>query len=372
MGIIVGFGNIGGTSAKDLQLTFGTKISEQEELSSPYLPAEWYTQSGIQLTWPHAGTDWVHILKEVQECYARIATEIAKRELLLIVTPEPDKVRKQLKGTINIDNVRFAECDTNDTWARDHGFITLLDGKAPRLLDFTFNGWGLKFPSDLDNQINRCIINSKTLNGRYVNCLDFVLEGGSIDSDGVGTVLTTSQCLLSPNRNDHMNKIEIEEYLRSVLHLQRVLWIDHGYLNGDDTDSHIDTLARFCSPTSIAYVKCDDKDDEHYDELKAMEEQLKGFRTLDGDPYTLYPLPFPYKIQNDFERLPATYANFLIMNEAVLYPTYNQPETDKQAGEVLKTAFPNREIIPLDCLPLITQHGSLHCITMQFPEGVIR
>lgn len=371
MGIIVGLPRSGG-SEKDLQLNFGKIITEQVEVRAPHLPAEWHQQSGIQLTWPHAGTDWAYMLNEVQECFLNIAQEIAKREILLIVTPEPEAVRGQIEATVNMDNVRFLKCETNDTWARDHGAITMIDEGNPSLLDFAFNGWGLKYASGLDNQITRRALEAGALKGVYVNHLDFVLEGGSIESDGMGTLLTTSECLLSPNRNKRLNQVEIEEYLKSTFHLQRILWLDHGYLAGDDTDSHIDTLARFCSPNTIAYVKCDNSEDEHYKSLHDMEEQLKTFRTLAGEPYRLMALPMVNKIEEDGERLPATYANFLIMNEVILYPTYDQPENDHKAREVLQQAFPKHEIIGIDCRALIKQHGSLHCVTMQYPLGVIK
>ena len=335
------------------------------------LPAEWAPQSGIQLTWPHAGTDWAHMLTEVQACFATIAREIAQRELLLIVTPEPEEVKKQISATVNMQNVRFMECETNDTWARDHGAITMLDAEGASLLDFMFNGWGLKFASDKDNLITRQAVESGFLNGRYVNRLGFVLEGGSIESDGLGTLLTTSECLLSPNRNGQMGRDEIEEYLCSLFHLKQVLWLDHGYLAGDDTDSHVDKLARLCSPDTIAYVQCNDTQDEHYEALHQMEEQLKTFRTLDGTPYRLLALPMADKIEEEGERLPATYANFLIMNDAVLYPIYRQPENDQRAKEVLQAAFPHHEIVGVDCCALIKQHGSLHCVTMQYPVGII-
>lgn len=335
------------------------------------LPAEWAPQSGIQLTWPHAGTDWAHMLTEVQACFAAIAREIAQRELLLIVTPEPEEVKKQISATVNMQNVRFMECETNDTWARDHGAITMLDAEGASLLDFMFNGWGLKFASDKDNLITRQAVESGFLNGRYVNRLGFVLEGGSIESDGLGTLLTTSECLLSPNRNGQMGRDEIEEYLCSLFHLKQVLWLDHGYLAGDDTDSHVDTLARLCSPDTIAYVQCNDTQDEHYEALHQMEEQLKTFRTLNGNPYRLLALPMADKIEEEGERLPATYANFLIMNDAVLYPIYRQPENDQRAKEVLQAAFPHHEIVGVDCCALIKQHGSLHCVTMQYPVGII-
>ena len=338
-----------------------------------YLPAEWAPQSGVQLTWPHAHTDWAYMLEEVQECFTRIAIEIAQRELLLIVTPEPDAVRRQIAGKVRMENVRFALCDTNDTWARDHGAITLLDeaGQA-QLLDFTFNGWGLKFASDKDNQITRRLVKDGHLQGAYTNRLGFVLEGGSIESDGRGTLLTTSECLLSPNRNGEMSREEIEAYLRDVFRVRQVLWLEYGYLAGDDTDSHVDTLARLCPDDTIAYVRCTDPQDEHYPALHRMEEQLKTFRTPDGKPYRLLPLPWPDAIVEDGERLPATYANFLVMNGAVLYPTYAQPENDAQARDVLAQAFPDREIVGIDCRPLIRQHGSLHCVTMQYPAGIIR
>lgn len=335
------------------------------------LPAEWALQSGVQLTWPHAHTDWNYMLDEVQACFVNIAREIAQRERLLIATPEPEEVRKQLAGLVNMENVCLIECDTNDTWARDHGAISTLGADGVYLLDFKFNGWGLKFAADKDNLITRRLVEADALHGQYVNCLSFVLEGGSIESDGMGTLLTTTECLSSPNRNGSMTHQDIENYLRKRFHLKQVLWLDYGYLAGDDTDSHIDTLARLCSPDTIAYVQCKDSSDEHYAALKQMEEQLATFRTLSGQPYRLLPLPMADAVVVDGERLPATYANFLIMNDAVLYPTYNQPANDQRAKEVLLEAFPDREIVGIDCRALIKQHGSLHCVTMQYPQGVI-
>ena len=369
MGYFVGL-PLGGAAEKDCQVRFGKNMTFQVETRAPHLPAEWALQSGIQLTWPHAGTDWTYMLDEVQECFVAIAHEIAARETLLIVTPEPDEVKKQILGRVNMENVRFLKCETNDTWARDHGAITMIDTEGPSLLDFTFNGWGLKFASDKDNQITRRAVETGILKGRYVNRLGFVLEGGSIESDGMGTLLTTSECLLSPNRNGQLNKVEIEEYLRSAFHLERVLWLDYGYLAGDDTDSHIDTLVRLCSPDTIAYVQCTDESDEHFEELQAMEQELLAFKQADGRPYRLIALPMADPVVWEGERLPATYANFLIINGAVLLPYYNSPK-DELAKDALQQVFPDREIIGINCLPLIKQHGSLHCVTMQYPEGVI-
>jgi agmatine/peptidylarginine deiminase len=311
------------------------------------------------------------MLTEVKECFTCIAREIAKRERLLIVTPEPEEVERELLHKININNVCFLPCSTNDTWSRDHGAITIWEDNSPVLLDFAFNGWGLKFAFDKDNRITRKAMEAGALKGKYESHLEFVLEGGSIESNGEGTLLTSSKCLLSPHRNGEMNRKEIEEYLFATFQLKQMLWLDYGYLAGDDTDSHIDTLVRFSSPNTLVYVKCSDSEDEHYEALLKMEEQLKSFRLPNGKPFQLLPLPMANKIIEAGERLPATYANFLIMNNAVLYPVYYQPDNDTQAGEVLQTAFPNHKIIGIDCRTLIKQHGSLHCVTMQYPAGVL-
>ena len=318
------------------------------------LPAEWEPQSGVQLTWPHDKTDWAPMLNEVLETYEEMAREIRKREPLLIVGPP-----------------------TNDTWARDHGFITLLPSLTsslpPRLLDFCFNGWGEKFPAELDNAINKRLYDDGTLKGEYEDHLDFVLEGGSIESDGQGTIFTTSCCLLAPHRNQPLSKEQIENRLKEYLYAERVVWIDHGSLTGDDTDGHIDTLVRICPDDTLLYIGTDDTADEHFDELRLMEEQLRTFRTLDGRPYRLMKLPLPRPIfDEDGERLPATYANFLVVNGAVLCPTYGQPDLDQQALGIIGEAFPDRDIVGIDCRSLIKQHGSLHCCTMQFPIGVLQ
>ena len=336
-----------------------------------FLPAEWQPQSYIQLTWPHAETDWNYMLEEVEACFANIAREIVCRQPLLVVAPQYPKA---LQGMEAKHGIYFVKCPTNDTWARDHAFITLQqDSASPLLLDFCFNGWGMKFAACKDNLINTHLFKSGLLNGHYINCRNFVLEGGSIESDGKGTLLTTSTCLLAPNRNDTLCRADIEAYLKQRFNLKQVLWLDYGFLAGDDTDSHIDTLARLCPNDTITYVQCTDKNDEHYSALKSMEEQLKTFRTLNGDKYRLLPLPMPAPIYDEEGlRLPATYANFLIMNQAVLYPTYAQPENDQKAAEILRQAFPDKEIAGIDCRALIKQHGSLHCVTMQYPLCTIK
>ena len=291
------------------------------------------------------------MLGDIMQTYEEMAREIRKREKLLVVGPP-----------------------TNDTWARDHGFITLVgDGGAcePLLLDFCFNGWGEKFPAELDNAINRRLYESGAVKGQYENHLDFVLEGGSIESDGRGTIFTTTGCLMAPHRNQPLTKDEIEQHLKQRLRAERVIWIDHGQLTGDDTDGHIDTLVRICPHDTLLYVSCDDSSDEQYQELQMMEEQLHTLRTTDGNPYRLLRLPMPHPIlDEDGQRLPATYANFLIVNGAVLCPTYAQPDLDETAMKTIAQAFPDREIVGIDCRSIIRQHGSLHCCTMQFPECV--
>ena len=322
-------------------------------------PAEWEPQWGVQLTWPHAATDWAPILEEITETYKEIAREISAREALLIVAPE------SARPTISYP---LSAIPSNDTWARDHGFITLVDDQGhARLLDFRFNGWGEKFAADLDNAINRRLYEEGKIQGEYIDCLDFVLEGGSIESDGKGTVFTTTGCLLAPHRNQPLTQAQIEQRLKQELHAERILWIDHGNLTGDDTDGHIDTLVRICPNDTLLYVGCDDPEDEQYTELKLMEEQLKTFRTLDGKPYRLLKLPMPRPIYDDGDRLPATYANFLVINGAVLCPTYAQPDLDAEALRLIKEALPDRDIVGIDCRSIIKQHGSLHCCTMQFP-----
>jgi len=334
------------------------------------MPPEWHPQKAVQLTWPHAGTDWKPYLQEVTECYLRMAYEISITEQLIIVCQNKVEVERLLKEKFPqkaLKNIVLFECSTNDTWARDHGFITVLEDGRCQLLDFTFNGWGNKFEADKDNAINRQLFDSGLLRGEYHDEMNFVFEGGSIESDGQGTLLTTSECLLNPNRNPQMSKGDIQDLLLKKLHSQQLLWLDYGYLAGDDTDSHIDTLARLCPLDTIVYVKCEDKTDEHYPALKRMEEQLKTFHTLGDKPYRLLALPMaPALYDEDGMRLPSTYANYLVINGRILMPTYNSSELDGKAARVLEEAFPGYSVTGIDCRVLVKQHGSLHCSTMQY------
>ena len=308
--------------------------------------AEWENQSMVQLTWPHEGTDWAPILDEITAVYKEMAREIRKREPLLIVDSIPH----------------------NDTWARDHGFITIEEtsfdhkSKALVLLDFCFNGWGDKFEATLDNQINKHLFEQGLVKGVYEDHLDFVLEGGSIESDGKGTIFTTECCLMAPHRNQPLTKQEIENRLKEWLGAERIVWLQHGSLLGDDTDGHIDTLVRICPYDTLLYSG----GDKDHPDLALMEEELKSLRTLEGKPYRLLKLPLPRPIFDDGDRLPATYANYLVINGSVLVPTYDQPDLDEEAMRIIGQAFPDRQIVGIDCRAVIKQHGSLHCCTMQY------
>jgi agmatine deiminase len=276
-----------------------------------------------------------------------------------------------MEAGANMENVHLVELETNDTWTRDFGPITVMEGGGPRLLDFGFNGWGLKFAADLDNQVSRRLHAAGHFGGIPMETPGLILEGGSIESDGHGTILTTAPCLLEANRNPHLDRRELEERLLALFGAERLLWVENGYLAGDDTDSHVDTLVRLAPDHTILHVACDDPADEHFAPLQAMAAELQRLRTADGRPYRLVPLPWPRPCHDpEGNRLPATYANFLVINGAVLAPVYHDP-ADEAALLAIGRAFPGREIIGIDCRPLILQHGSLHCVTMQLPRGVL-
>lgn len=319
------------------------------------LPAEWERQSFTQLLFPHTQSDWKNYLDEAIECFSNIAIEISKRQRCLIIHRDGEK-----PNLPDSENLIFYALDSNDTWCRDFGAVSILNGSKFELLNFGFNGWGLKFPANLDNQITLKLKEHPLFRSYKIETMDIVLEGGSIDSNGDGTLLTTSKCLLEPNRNPYLNKAEIDKKLKSYFNLKKIIWLESGYLEGDDTDSHIDTLARFIDRESIAYVKCYEKSDIHYKELNKMEEELKR------SGFNLIPLPLPEPIYFESRRLPATYINFLFINGAILIPTYKS-KYDRVAIEIFKDFFKDsREVIPIDCSSLIKQHGSLHCVSMQY------
>lgn len=326
------------------------------------------------LTWPHDQGDWAPVLAEVAPVFERLALEIARRETLLINCPSPASAQ-DLRATLvaagaPAQNLVFAVVASNDTWARDHGPITVLDSGQPKLLDFQFNGWGNKYPATADNAITRELVQRGVLAAAAVESLDLVLEGGSIESDGAGTLLTTACCLLNPQRNPELSRQQLEQRLCSLLGAERVLWLEHGELEGDDTDGHIDMLARFCPADTIVYQNCTESGYSAYHQLQCMQKELTQLRSTAGQPYQLVPLPWPQaRYASDGKRLPASYANFLVINGAVLVPAYDDP-ADDDAAQQLERCFPERDIIQIPAAVLIQQYGSLHCLTMQFPRGV--
>lgn len=357
------------------------------------LPAEWEPQSAIMLTWPHGGTDWKPYLRQITNTYLQLADIITRYEDLLVVTPILESTQRMLAEKLSegqMDRVHLYEMDTNDTWARDHGPISMVSRGRNNshiipihLLDFKFNGWGEKFAWKKDNAINLQLYYQGAFNAALENHQGFVLEGGSIESDGKGMLFTTSQCLLAPHRNQPLTRENIDSLLRNFFHVRNVVWLDHGNLVGDDTDGHIDTIVRVAPHDTLLYVGCDDAEDEQYEDFQALEKQLQKLFTYEGYPYRLLKLPMPDAIYDEGDRLttdrnskgdrlPATYANFLILNGAVIYPTYNQPEKDEEAKRQIQLAFPDRDVIGVDSLTIIRQHGSIHCLTMQLPEGAIK
>ncbi len=326
------------------------------------------------LTWPHADTDWSDHLKQVESLYIEISRHICRFQRLLAVCHSDAHLKQvdRLLTSAGLDSrqVRLAVAPSNDTWARDHAPLTVLTEAGPRLIDFQFNGWGGKYAAELDNQISPTLFRNQIFGDTEHRSIPLVLEGGAVETDGQGTLMATRSSVLSGSRNPRLDQSAVEQQLQEALGIKRFLWLQHGHLTGDDTDGHIDTLARFADPGTILYAtaRADDPDAE---ELQHMAEELNAFTQADGSAYQLIPLPpIPPLYSDTGERMPAGYANFLIINGAVLLPVYGIEE-DEEAVRVLQMAFPGREIVPINCLPLVRQNGSLHCITMQFPEGVI-
>ncbi len=324
------------------------------------LRAEWERQRAVLMAFPHKDTDWAKDLEGALSPFIRIAQAIAYSQPVYILCQDRVSIEKKFCNTRNIS---FIEIPTNDTWIRDYGYISIEDGGETLLLDFIFDGWGGQFESSLDNNTNRLLHQKGYMGITPMESIDYILEGGAIDSDGEGSILATTRSLIS--RNGDRTKEEIEETLYDTLGVKRILWLDYGYLAGDDTDGHIDTLARFVDRDTILFVQSLDRDDEHFEELQQMHIQLKNYRTVDGKPYRLIPLPMVEPQYGERgQRLPATYANFLITNSSLLYPTYDTP-TDRQADAIFRSLFVDREIIPIRCNKLIEEGGSLHCSTMQ-------
>lgn len=335
--------------------------------------AEWEDCSAVLLALPEEHTDWNYILTEARDQYRRILESFTSNELHCIVLTANKKEAEKLLRSCDVNKLTLIETDYNDTWTRDYGPISVERGERMRALDFGFNGWGLKFAADKDNLVNLRLRDKFVLTPDvYRNEREFILEGGSVESDGMGTILTTSRCLCSQNRNGGKSKAELNDILRDRLGAGHVLWLDYGALEGDDTDSHIDTLCRIAPHNTILFTGCRDMDDPHFEELLRMRAQLTMFRTPEGEPYNLVELPLPSAVYDEEgSRLPASYANYLVTPDKIFMPVYSQPENDALACNTVRIAFPDHEVIPIECTTLTKQHGSLHCATMQLPDNII-
>ena len=363
-------------------------------------PAEWEPQSAILLAWPHEGTDWADRLAEVEETYVALIAAITRFQRAIVCVADDDLqtyAEARLRSArVDMAQVRFVQVEYDDTWLRDSGPITLVSSPAAEsgrpasrareageggaiggadggargftLLDFRFTGWGGKFEASRDDRLIESLLGKKLFLNNDRQAIDFALEGGAIETDGAGTLLSTWRCL--HERHPQLTRDEITDRLQSWLRQDRTLWLDHGYLEGDDTDAHIDTLARFAPDDAIVFQACDDVSDSHYAELRAMANDIAALRTRSGQPYRLFPLPWARPIVDENRRLAASYANYLILNRAVLMPAYGDA-ADGAAAAVLAQAYPGREIVPVPCRSLIWQNGSLHCVTMQLPEGLV-
>ena len=335
-------------------------------------PAEWEPQSAVLIAWPHAGTDWAERLDDVEATYVALVTAITCFQPVVICAEDEDLqiyAEARLRSArVDMSRVRFVPAEYDDTWVRDSGPITLRGKRNFKLLDFRFTGWGGKFEASRDDRLVGELSGMHIFQDYFVQSIDFALEGGAIETDGAGTLLTTWKCL--HERHPELTRESLASKLSGWLRQERVLWLDHGYLEGDDTDAHIDTLARFAPGDAIVFQACDDTADSHYPELQAMATEIEALRTISGQPYRLFPLPWPKPVLDQDRRLAASYANFLVINGAVLMPAYDD-EADQAAAAVLAAAFPQHEIVQVPCRSLIWQNGSLHCITMQLPEGLL-
>jgi agmatine/peptidylarginine deiminase len=324
--------------------------------------AEFEEQSFTQIIFPHKNTDWKCCLEESRKNFVNIINAIIKYQKCLVVCED---IKDTKSYFTQHKNLYFVEYETDDCWARDTSALSVEEDKEMKLLDFTFNGWGGKFKADKDNLLTQSI--SKHYS-KKMQKIDFILEGGAIESNGVDALLTTSKCMLNKNRNKNLDALAITQELNKYLGCTKIHYLNHGYLSGDDTDSHVDTLARFVDAQTIMYVEPPkDEKDEHFAELLRMQDELKLIASEHA--YKLIALPFCDALYFEEERLPATYANFLFVNNAVLVPLYGTLQ-DADALKVFEAFFTNRDVLGVDCSTLIKQHGSLHCVTMNFAKGV--
>ncbi|HYC33857.1 MAG TPA: agmatine deiminase family protein [Gemmatimonadales bacterium] len=337
------------------------------------MPAEWEPHRGTWLSWPHKEASWPGRFGPVPRIFAKVVRHLADREEVHINVAGPAmeyEVRQVLADEgAGSRNVFFHANPTNDAWCRDHGPIFVQRRNGDRLeeaiIDWGYNAWGGKYPPyDLDDVVPTRI--GEEL-GIPVYHPGIVMEGGSIDVNGQGTLLTTEACLLNPNRNPHLDRAGIEGYLRAYLGVRHILWLGDGIV-GDDTDGHVDDLTRFVNATTVVTAVEEDVGDENYEPLQANLERLRTMTDQDGRPLTVLTLPMPRPLYHESQRLPASYANFYVANGLVLLPAYDR-ERDEEAAAVLARVFPAREIVPIDCTDLVWGLGAFHCVTQQWPES---
>ena len=327
------------------------------------LKAEWERQNAIILAFPHEDTDWADNLDKNRAPFFKMAQAIGYSQLVYLLVKDVEDAKRYFCST---NNIVFIKSDFNDTWVRDYLALSCEQNSEPLLLDFIFNGWGGKFESSLDNSVTKELHKKGFLGRGKFESIDIELEGGAIDSNGVGDLLTTKSCILNPNRNSGgLSQKEAEKIFANYFGTKRVHWIENSYLEGDDTDGHIDMLARFVNQDTICYIKCEDPSDSHYKVMLELERELKSLKGEFGKAFNLVPLPFTEpKFGQGGNRLPSSYANFLITNKAIIYPTY-QDKRDKEVREIFAKLFKDREIIGMPSLSLIEQGGSVHCSSMQ-------
>jgi len=337
------------------------------------MPAEWEPHAATWLAWPHNLDTWPGKFDSVPAIYIEMVRALHACERVNICVNSPEaaqEVRHLLSSAgVGLDNVVLHEIPTNDAWARDHGPIFITRQRAGRtelaVTDWIFNSWGQKYgPWDLDDVVPQKIAAQLQL---PLFEPGIVLEGGSIDVNGRGTLLTTEACLLNPNRNPALSRAEIEDYLRMYLGVCKVLWLGDGIV-GDDTDGHIDDIARFVDPTTVVCVLEEDPADENYAPLRDNFDRLRHMTDQDNQPLRIIPLPMPGPIEYNGARLPASYANFYIANGVVLVPTYHCPN-DRRALAILQELFPSRRMVGIPCTDLVWGLGAIHCVTQQQPAA---
>ncbi|MCJ8208747.1 agmatine deiminase family protein [Mucilaginibacter sp. RS28] len=334
-----------------------------------FFPAEWAPHTATWLSWPHKEESWPGKIGMVYHNYCEFIKVVAEGELVRINVKDElmkafAKQQLELVGA-DLNKIEFYEFPTNDAWCRDHGPAFLINPSTQQkvVVDWGYNAWGGKYPPfDLDDVIPTRIAREF---GLPVYHPGIVMEGGSVDFNGAGTVLTTTACLLNPNRNPHLNQQQIEDYLRNYYGVEQVLWLGDGIV-GDDTDGHIDDITRFVNEDTVVTVVEENKSDDNYHLLQENLETLKTMRLLNGKQLNIVELPMPDAVEYDGQRLPASYANFYIANSAVVVPTY-RCDKDQKALDILQQCFPDRKIVGIDSTDIIWGLGSFHCLSQQEP-----